>query len=950
MLQGGGTLFLGSGGRFIGPGHFGLLDLGDGVEKFSCHYEADLDRGGVSVLDIRPLLWRDGWPWPARTSRASRFKARRRWSAVARPADRARGYNGALTLSPGRRLGPYEIREPLGAGGMGEVYLAHDTRLQRSVAVKVLPAAFADSPDRLRRFEQEARATATLNHPNLMAVFDVGVDGGVPYVVSELLEGETLATALRQGALSPRKATDLASQIALGLAAAHAKGIVHRDLKPENIFLTTDGRAKILDFGLAKSIGGPDAPSEVTHLATSPATGAGMVLGTAGYMAPEQVRGEAADHRADIFAFGVVFYEMLSGQRAFGGDSSVERMSAILKHDPPALPAATIPPHLDRLVHRCLEKRPSQRFQSSTDIAFALEAMSVPTAAMTAIANPPARRWWPALALAAAVAGGVGIGAMATRQSARTRSGEVSFEARTFDRLPITNARFMPDGKTIVYSATPNGSSPELFVINPTAEAPQPLSPSNAHLLSVSSTGELALIMAPRFLDQRLYGGTLARMTIGSSPRAVSEDVREADWSQDGATMAIVHDLGNMRDRLEFPPGTVLHEASGYLSNPRVSPDGSRVAFVEHQRRFDDRGWVKVVDRAGTVTALTQELFGVQGLAWTPDGRTVVFSGNTTASSMLQPMSVGASGGAPAQLVFGVPARFIVFDIASDGRWLAVREDLALGVRARVPSQETERDLSWIGSTGARAMSANGEWLLMVDVGPRAGRNYGVVLRKTDASQTIRLGEGLAQKLSPDGKWAAAIITTPAQLVIYPTGSGAPRPIDIKPIASVISAEWFPDGQRLLVCGSEASRAPRCYAVDSAGSPPAPITPEGVLGALAPDGKTLLLTMADGGFQLSSIGGDRPKPVQGLRPGDRQIAWSADSQSVYVQQGFQSPASVERVALATGVRSIVRQLKPEGVGAIAALYVMAWVDDGRWYAYYYTSLPSTLFEVRGAIQ
>jgi dipeptidyl aminopeptidase/acylaminoacyl peptidase len=835
---------------------------------------------------------------------------------------------------------------------MGEVYLAHDTRLQRSVAVKVLPAAFAESAERRQRFEQEAKATATLNHPNVMAVFDVGVDDGVPYVVLELLEGETLSTALRRGPLPVRAATDLAGQIAQGLAAAHAKGIVHRDLKPDNIFVTADGRAKILDFGLAKLIEGPDQNATVTHLGTTPPTGVGHVLGTAGYMAPEQVRGEIADHRADIFAFGAVFYEMLSGQAAFGGDSTVERMTAILKSDPPALPPGAVPPHLDRVVHRCLEKSPAQRFQSAKDIAFALEAMAASSSGaasgITPAAVMPATRRWLPFAWGAAVVAGVAIGAVAMRRAAPEPPGIVSFEARSFDRLPITNARFMPDGKTIVYSATPSGSPPELFIVNPAAEAPQPLGLSNAHLLSVSSKGELAVIVAPRFLDQRLYAGTLARVTIGSSPRAVAEDVREADWSPDGSALAIVHDLGNVRDRLEFPAGTALHEASGYLSNPRVSPDGSRVAFVEHHVRFDDRGSVKVVDRTGHVTTLTGELFGVQGLAWTPDGATVLFSGNTTASSMLQPMAVPASGAAAARPVFGVPARFIVFDVASDGRWLAVREDLSLGVRARVPGQDTERDLSWIGSTGARALSADGRWLLMVDVGPRGGPNYGVVLRKTDASQAIRLGEGNGQKLSPDGKWAAAIIA-PAQLVLYPTGPGDALRVGVAPIASLISAEWFPDGTRLLVCGSEPSHAARCYSVDRAGSAPAPLTPEGVLATLAPDGKTLLLAMPDGGFQLSSIDGGRTHPVVGLRSGDRQIAWSRDSQSIYVQQGVQAPATVERIALATGARASVRRLAPEGVASITALFVTDWVDDGRYYAYYFSSLPSTLFVVSGAI-
>jgi Tol biopolymer transport system component len=508
----------------------------------------------------------------------------------------------------------------------------------------------------------------------------------------------------------------------------------------------------------------------------------------------------------------------------------------------------------------------------------------------------------------------------------------------------------MPDGQTIVYSAAPRGYlPPDLFVITANAEGPQPLGVSQTHLLSVSSRGELAVIANARPLAQRLYTGSLARMTLGSSPRPIMENVREADWSPDGASLAVVHDLGNGRDRLEYPAGSALHEASGYLSDPRVSPDGARVAFFEHQWRFDDRGWVKVVDRAGKVTTLAGELWGLQGLAWTPDGATVVFSGNTAGGSVMQPMSAPASGATAARPVFGVPGRFIVHDVAAGGRWLAVREDLSIGVRAIVPSQATERDLSWLGSSGARALSADAAWLLMVDVGLRSGRDYGVVLRKTDGSQTIRLGEGNPRRLSPDGKWAAAIIAAPPQLVLYPTGSGEAIRLPAGPLERLTAVEWFPDGRRLLVCGSEHARASRCYVQDLSGSAPKPVTPDCLLATLAPDGRTLLLTLPDGSWLLSSIDGAAPRPVTSLRPGDRPIAWSRDSQAMYVQRGLEVPAIVDRVSLTTSTRTLVRELIPEGVGAIAAIYVTDWVDDGKWYAYNYTTLPSTLFLVTGAI-
>src|SRR6267154_862953 len=300
-----------------------------------------------------------------------------------------------MTLTSGTKLGPYEVVAPAGAGGMGEVYRARDTRLNRDVAVKILPAAFSRDPERMRRFQQEAQAVAALNHPSILAIHDFGEHDRSPYIVVEFLEGETLRQRLGAGALPVRKASEYAEQIARGIAAAHEKGIVHRDLKPENIFVTRDGRVKILDFGLAKLVRQEGAlAADAATLASQ--TEPGVVMGTIGYMSPEQVKGLAADYRSDLFSFGAILYEMLSGKRAFHGDSYVETMSAILKQDPPELAETnrTVPPVLERIVRNCLEKNPEERFQSARDVAFALGALSDSSGATTGAVTVGARRAW----------------------------------------------------------------------------------------------------------------------------------------------------------------------------------------------------------------------------------------------------------------------------------------------------------------------------------------------------------------------------------------------------------------------------------------------------------------------------------------------------------------------------------------------------------------------------
>src|ERR1700716_1058928 len=281
-----------------------------------------------------------------------------------------------MNLASGTKLGPYEIASLLGAGGMGEVYRARDSRLKRDVAIKVLPQALSADADRLRRFEQEALATAALNHPNILAVFDIGTYESSPYVVSEMLEGETLRDRLRGGSIATRKALDYALQIAHGLAAAHEKGIVHRDLKPENLFITRDGRIKILDFGVAKlqSLLENDQPAD----AMTTVTKSGAVVGTVAYMSPEQLRGKPVDHRSDVFSVGAILYEMLTGRRAFRGETEVDTMTAVLREEPPEMDVSQgrVPSSLHQIIRHCLEKEPENRFQSGKDLAFALEALS----------------------------------------------------------------------------------------------------------------------------------------------------------------------------------------------------------------------------------------------------------------------------------------------------------------------------------------------------------------------------------------------------------------------------------------------------------------------------------------------------------------------------------------------------------------------------------------------
>ena len=624
------------------------------------------------------------------------------------------------------KLGPYEIGAPMGAGGMGEVYRAKDPRLGREVAIKVLPASFSQDADRLKRFEQEARAAGVLNHPNITAVYDLGSHDGSPYIVTELLEGETLRSRLSTGALPVRKAIDYAVQIARGLAAAHEKGIVHRDLKPENLFVTKDGRVKILDFGLAKLKTEKDGEGQ-TDLKTISGTEPGVVLGTMGYMSPEQVRGKAADRRSDLFSFGAILYEMLSGQRAFRGDTAADTITAILSKEPPDLAQTNrdVHPGLDRIVRHCLEKNPEERFESARDVAFDLEALSnvsAPSGAVAASAGRAVRR--PSWAMAAGAAVAIAAVAALLAYSSGKKAGYVpppAFHQLTFQRGEVGGSFFAPDGQTVVYSAAWEGRPFEIFVNRPESPESRPFGLANAEVLAVSKTGEMAVSLNRRTLEAFTRVGRLARISIaGGAPRDILDDVQWADWSPDGKELAIVRSSG-VKNRLEYPIGKVLYETTGWVSHPRVSPRGDLVAFIDHPIPSDDGGSLAVVDLAGKKRILSPVYSTAQGVAWRPSGAEIWY---TAAEGGFNRAVHAATLSGKTRLVGRVPGISTIHDISKDGRVLMTNESDRLGVLAKGPGDEKERELSWLDYSLATDLSPDGKTLLITESGEGGGPGY----------------------------------------------------------------------------------------------------------------------------------------------------------------------------------------------------------------------------------
>jgi len=849
-----------------------------------------------------------------------------------------------MSLQKDARLGQYVIGAPLGAGGMGEVYRARDTKLNRDVAIKVLPAHLAQDPAALARFEREAQAVAALSHPNILALHDFGSDGGVAYAVTELLEGETLRQRMQSGQLPPRKAIEFGVQVVRGIAAAHLKGIIHRDLKPENIFITRDGQVKILDFGLAKATD-LQAEPEATQIAT--ATQPGTVMGTVGYMSPEQVRGLTVDHRTDIFSVGSVLYEMLTGRRAFKGDSHVETMNAILKEDPPefAEVATGIPSSLDRIVRRCLEKQPEERFHSAHDLGIALETVSGASSSSTAshvVAEAPAKKRSVSPVLAAAAVIVVGLGAYMAGQLATAPPSAPEMERLTFRRGAINSLKLAPDGNTIVYSAGFDGPK-QLYSTRQGSPESLTLPFAGADVVAISSQGELAIVSKRRALRAYSQVGTLARAPLsGGASRDIAEDVQDADWLPDGSNLVAARFVDGQY-RLEFPLGTVVYKTSGWISHPRVSPDGSSVAFLDHPILGDDRGGVAIVDRSGTVRNLPGDYDSTQGLAWSPSGKEIWFTGAEmgSARAMFAVTPAGAR-----RTVLRTPGNLLLGDIRKDGSVLLSHDTGRRGIIGRAPGATEDRDLSWLDWSQPLALSDDGTTLLISEQGDGGGTGYSVYLRKTDGSPAVRLGKGDAEALSPDGKFVLAMQMNPApsQIMLMPTGAGDAKLVTNDAITHN-DAKFMPDGKHMLFVGFEPGRPPRNFIQDLVGGAPKPVTPEGVTSVLpSPDGTFLIASR-----KLYPIGGGDPKAIPGLEQADGIVRWTPDGKGLFVRRGIRpGVVQVSRLDLATGKQTPVRIIEAlpaaAGMGGIGGLLLSG---DASAYVYGYGVTMSDLYLVKG---
>ena len=837
---------------------------------------------------------------------------------------------------------------PLGAGGMGEVYRAHDPRLGRDVAIKVLPAVLASDAERLRRFEREARAASSLNHPAIVTIYEIGKADAVTYLAMELVEGTTLRDLLADGPLPAKRLISLSAQMAGGLARAHEAGIVHRDLKPENVMVTSDGLVKILDFGLAKMAAAePEAGRETTAATVSAATEPGVVMGTVAYMSPEQARGGALDFRSDQFALGSVLYEMATGRRAFAGETRPEVLAAIIREEPDSLAAVSpkVPAPVRWIIERCLAKSPGERYASTEDLARDLRSAETRLSELSGVSGAgPAAGSAPksrVLRAGAVLLAAVGVGAAGAWLVAggSPRSTTPSFRRVTFQRGNILHGRFAPDGQTVLYSASWEGSPTEVYSTRVDGTESRPLGLKKADLLAVSSTGELLVLVGSDTLKSPGGTGTLARVPLsGGAPRELVEMVHTADWLTGGA-VAVQRHIDIDHDELQIPAGTRRLDYSG--SAPRASRDGRRVAIA---RQTAAGGEIAVLDESGKI--LWSAPANTLQVAWHPKGE-LWYSRDVGEEPGLYAVSRGGRT-RPVLRASG----WVLHDIAPDGRLLLERAIARQSLRVRLDGDSKERELSWLDGSTLVGVSTERQTLVFSETNEAGTRAGGTYLRSLDGSPAVRLADGTAAAFSENGRWALVrSVGSPARYSIVPSSAGQPIALDLGG-ASLVAAAFLPGSEpRLLATIGESADRGEVAIVTSKGVRKLGISPgfTNLAVAVSPEGDAFAYRTGPGEIALCRFEkpGCRKSP---LASDEAPVQWSADGRFLYLRAFGYSliPVRVSRYEIATGAETDWRTLGPEDPTDFIGLSGIFVARDGKGYAFDAQGiLDSSLFVVEG---
>lgn len=838
----------------------------------------------------------------------------------------------------------YKLQIVLGRGGMGTVFLAEDKKLERSVAIKVLSSAVSENSMMALRFQQEAKAASAISHPNVAHIYEYGRFQGMYFLAMEYIRGKTLRALLQEKNIDLLSAINIILQVCYALGAAHKEHIIHRDIKPENIMINEEDLVKVVDFGIAK-LSDKTEKKRTISLETTP----GMLLGTAAYMSPEQIRGVAVDERTDLWNIGIVFYELLEGKHPFEGETQSDTQAAILLKNPTPPAIASKIPLIGKIIHKALSKDFSARYRTAKelvsdlltaqrkayDYSYKIQKKNVePTSEKKARLNDLKLK----------------------------KNGNITGQIKqlTFQQGFIQSAKFSADGQRIIYSAAWEGNDSHLYSIDKENKQSETIE-RGLDVLAVFPTGEIAAASNRVFLRGYVSESALIYLDqTKTSSIEIIKGVQAADAfpgencptvSKDSKCFVIVREVEG-KNRLEYPIGNVLYETGGWISNPRFSPKGDKIAFIDHSTLTDDSGEICFVNLKGKKQSLSSGWISAQGLAWTPDGKRIRFTGakEGNARAIYEVSLTGKE-----KFVYQSIGSLTLHDVSADGQMLVTIDKTRIRINVRPAGETEDFDLSWHDWSLVRDISPDGKTILFTEAGESGGSSYATYIRKTDGTSLAQwVSEGSSLAFSPDGKIALVrLLNNLPQIAVVCLESGENKFLKNNQSNSLFYqpwACWFPDGRKILFSANEKDKGTKLYVQDIDGEPEC-ITPhiEGIEisspHSISPDGKFIAVSSPDRKVCLLPCRGEELSILPNVEPGYVPIRWSADGQFLFLRMRGKVPAEIYRYGVANGELTRMFEIGPIDKTGVHEILRILLTPDLSSYAYSYTRELSDLFVI-----